>query len=418
MISPIKHSFLIATLIALGASVSDAQNLEEAFARGKVSGDLRAFWYDGQRDLRTDRTALSVGGILSYRTAPMNGVQANVSFFSSNGITSLTQMPESGQTSNLKSDGSAINLLGEASLSYTYEDTVVTYGRQRLNTPLTNDYYNRMLPNSFEALTVENTSVPEITFRAAYITKWKYKDSDRFISPTENFGFHRNIMMIGAASQKWGIKNEVYDYYVPDAMNALYVQSESPKLLSENSLFNISGAVQYLKEDGVGNRLIGLSSTYLVGAKLGLHYGDWSLTGLFTQIGDQSLVGSGGRYAKMGWGGFITYTDFQIDGETENAGAAAYGGVLTHRFDKTFEASLKYLRINQSDAKQSNPHSLTDNPRPDSDEYNVDATYQPMKSFRLRCRLAYIDYDVESTVVYKNRSYDEVNTRIIADFMF
>jgi len=410
--------YSISTLAFILPLLLQGETLHDTFANGKVSGDIRAFWYDGQRDLRTDRTALTVGGILSYQTAPLYGIRGNASFFSSNGITSLTQMPESGQTSNLKSDGSAINVLGEAALSYTYDDTVVKYGRQRLNTPLTNDYYNRMLPNSFEALTLENRSIADVTLKGAYITKWKYKDSDRFISPTKNYGFHRDILMLGATSQKGGMKNEVYDYYIPDVMNALYIQSETPKILPDNSPFNISGAVQYLKENGVGDELIGLSSTYLIGTKLGLHYGDWSLTGLFTQIGDQSLAGTGGRYAKMGWGGFITYTDFQIDGETENAGAVAYGAVLTHRFDKTLEASLKYLRINQSDAKQSNPCSLTDNPRPDSDEYNFDTTYQPTKEIRLRCRLAYINYNPESTNLYKNRAYDEVNTRIIADYLF
>ncbi len=410
--------YLLSTLIFILPLLLQGKTLDDAFKNGKASGDLRAFWYDGDRDLKVNRTALTVGGILSYQTAPFYGVQANASFFSSNGITSLTQMPESGQTSNLKSDGSSINVLGEAALSYTYNDTLVKYGRQRLNTPLTNDYYNRMLPNSFEALTLENRSIADVTLKGAYITKWKYKDSDRFISPAENYGFHRDIVMLGGVMKKGGSTNEVYDYYIPDVMNALYIQSETPKILPESSPFNISGAIQFLKEDGVGDELIKLSSTYLIGTKLGLHYNDWSLTGLFTQIGDQSLAGTGGRYAKMGWGGFITYTDFQIDGETENAGAVAYGAVVTHRFDKTLEASLKYLRIDQSDTKQSAPNSLTDNPRPDSDEYNLDATYQPTKEIRLRCRFAYIDYNPDTTNLYKNRAYDEFNTRIIADYMF
>ncbi len=414
----LHRSLLLTTMLVCTASLSNAESLYDVFKNEKASGQLRAFWYDGERDLRTNRTALTVGGILGYQTAPFYGVQANASFFSSNGITSLTQMPESGQTSNLKSDGSSINVLGEAALSYTYEDTLIKYGRQRLNTPLTNDYYNRMLPNSFEALTLENHSNPDVTLKGAYITKWKYKDSDRFISPTENYGFHRDIVMLGGVMKKRGNTNEVYDYYVPDVMNALYIQSETPKFLSESSPFNISGEVQYLKENGVGDKLIKLSSTYLIGTKLGVHYGDWSFTGLFTQIGDQSLAGTGGRYNKMGWGAFITYTDFQIDGETENAGALAYGGILTHRFDKTFEASLKYLQIDQSDSKQSSINSLTDNPRPDSDEYNFDATYQSTKSFRFRCRVAYIDYNPDTTDFYKNLAYDEYNTRIIADYLF
>ena len=139
---------------------------------------------------------------------------------------------------------------------------------------------------------------------------------------------------------------------------------------------------------------------------------------LYALIGDQSLLGSGGRYEKMGWGAFITYTDLQIDGESENAGAEAYGSVLTYRPDSTFEISAKYMRIDQSDAIQSNPASLTQNPRPDSDEVNIDATYQPRKEFRLRTRFALIDYDSSSTSLYQSKAYDETNVRIIADYLF
>ncbi|MDO9056986.1 MAG: porin, partial [Sulfuricurvum sp.] len=61
---------------------------------------------------------------------------------------------------------------------------------------------------------------------------------------------------------------------------------------------------------------------------------------------------------------------------------------------------------------------LTQNPRPDSDEVNIDATYQPRKEFRLRTRLARINYERDSTSLYQNKAYDETNVRIIADYMF
>ena len=149
----LKRSLLLSLLLSLSSS---AQELEDIFKEGKVSGQLRAFWYDGDRELRIDRTALTLGGILSYKTAPYEGFSGGVSFFSSNGVTSLTEMPESGQTHNLNPDGSSINTLGEAYLQYSAHDTLIRYGRQRLDLPLANDYYNRMLPNSFEALSIEN----------------------------------------------------------------------------------------------------------------------------------------------------------------------------------------------------------------------------------------------------------------------
>jgi hypothetical protein len=141
---------------------------------------------------------------------------------------------------------------------------------------------------------------------------------------------------------------------------------------------------------------------------------------LFSSNGITSLthMPESARYEKMGWSAFITYTDLQIDGESENGGAEAYGTVLTYRPASTFEISAKYMRINQSDSVQSNPASLTQNPRPDSDEYNLDATYQPRKEFRLRTRLAHINYAPESTMMFKNKAYDENNVRIIADYLF
>lgn len=398
---------------------SHANSLDAIFANGKISGNLRAFWYDGDRELRIDRTALTVGGILSYKTAPYQGISGGVSLFSSNGITSLTEMPESGQTHNLNLDGSSINTLGEAYLQYSTHDTLVKVGRQRLDLPLANDYYNRMLPNSFEALSVENCSLKDLTFKGAYITGWKYKGSDTFVSPTYTYGVDRDIAVLGTIYTPSSTqKVELYNTYVRDVMNAPYLQVTDNAIWKSSDGITFSGALQYLNERSIGDKVAGNIGTYLIGLRGTLSRGEWSLSALYTRIGDQSLLGSGGRYEKMGWGGFITYTDLQIDGESENAHAQAYGPVLTYRPASTFEISAKYMHIDQSDPVQSDPHSLTLNPRPDSDEYNIDATYQPTKAFRLRTRLALIDYISGSTSVYKNKAYDETNVRIIADYLF
>lgn len=410
----VKRSLLLSLFLTLSSS---AQSLEDSFKGGKVSGNLRAFWYDGDRELRIDRTALTVGGILSYKTAPYEGLSGGVSFFSSNAITSLTHMPESGQTQNLNLDGTSINTLGEAYLRYSSHSTMITIGRQRLNLPLTNDYYNRMLPNSFEALNIENRSIPEITLKAAYITGWKYKASDSFVSPTDTFGIHRDIAVFGGAYTPIdSLKIECYDTYVKDVMHAPYLQiiDDTIHTFSTGAVF--SGALQYLNERSSGRGLLGEIDTYLFGLRGTITQGPWSLSTLYTHVGHQSLLGTGGRYERMGWGAFLTYTDLQIDGESENAGSNAYGGVLMFRPDKRFEISGKYMHIDQSDTIQSNPEALCQSPRPDSDEYNIDATYQSPHHWQIRTRLARIDYKSEG--LYKANAFDESNIRIIADYFF
>ncbi|HEX5711469.1 MAG TPA: OprD family outer membrane porin [Sulfuricurvum sp.] len=413
----LNRSLLFITLFACTPLLSNAQSLDEVFQNGKASGQLRAFWYDGNRELRIDRTALTLGGILSYQTADWEGLSGGVSFFSSNGVTSLTEMPESGQTHNLNPDGTSINTLGEAYLQYAGHDTLIKYGRQRLDLPLANDYYNRMLPNSFEAFYAENRSLADITLKAAYVTSWKYKGDDTFRSPTYALEIDRNIAVLGAVYLSTeAIKIDFYDTYVRDVMNVPYLQLTHSALWHFSNGSVLSGGIEYLNEHAVGSKAAGEIDTYLLGLKASLAQGEWSFTALYTEIGDQALLGTGGRYERMGWGGFITYTDLQIDGETENAGAKAYGGVILYRPYSSFEISTKYMRIDQSDSAQSDPSSLTPNPRPDSDEYDIDATYQPRKEFRLRTRLARIDYD--STGLYRNNAFDETNVRIIADYLF
>jgi len=413
-----KRSLLLAAMMMVSVSCG-AENIEEIFKGGKVSGQLRAFWFDGERELRMDRTALTLGGILSYQTAPIAGFSGGASFFSSNGITSLTHMPESGQTHNLNLDGSSINTLGEAYLQYKGGDTSIKAGRQRLDLPLSNDYYNRMLPNSFEALSLENRSVGNTVLKAAYITGWKYKASDTFVSATYALGIERDIAVVGAVYTPGpSLKFELYDTYVRDVMNAPYLQIIDNAIWKFSDGTTLSGGVQYLSETSIGLQAAGEMDTYLLGIRGSVTKAQWSLSALYTRIGDQSLQGSGGRYEKMGWGGFITYTDLQIDGESENGGAEAYGAIAAYRPSSDFDIAAKYMRIDQNDAIQSNPSSLTLNPRPDSDEYNIDATYQPSKAFRLRTRLARIDYDSGSTELYKAKAYDETNVRIIADYLF
>lgn len=397
--------------------ISHAQNLEDVFREGKISGQFRTFLYDGQREKRIDRRALTMGGILSYETAPYEGFSAGASFFSSNGVTPYTKMPESAQTQNLNLDGSSINTLGEAYLRYRFEDTILTYGRQRLNFPLANDYYNRMLPNSFEAFSFETSRFENLVLKGSYITGWKYKASDTFVSPTSFYGFKSDMAIFGGHYvPNKTMKIDLYDTLVPNVMHAPYVQVTDSDIYTFSSGMVFSGAMQYLHEWSSGDERLGNIDTYLLGLRATVTQGPISLSSLFTHVGHQTLLGTGGRYERMGWGAFLTYTDLQIDGESENGGSNAYGAVLTYRKNSAFEISAKYMHIDQSESVQSSPDSMTQSPRPDSDEYNIDSTYQIIKQFQVRTRLARIDYADKG--IYKNNAFDENNIRIIADYSF
>lgn len=82
-----KRSLVLAALLSAGVSVS-ADTITEAFAQGKASGELKAFYinrtYDGV--LTQTRDGLSVGGHLNYNTAKYYGFDVGATFYTTNKV--------------------------------------------------------------------------------------------------------------------------------------------------------------------------------------------------------------------------------------------------------------------------------------------------------------------------------------------
>ncbi len=417
----------LAAIVAFGASMASADDLQTSLSSGKVTADIKAFYFDGDRDNRTDRTALAIGGILKYESASYYGFKVGAAWYYSTdmlrkglqtaekgvGTGNMVTKDVAGNTEMVNSDGSTISTLGEAYLQFNAtENTMVKYGRQRLNTPLANDYYNRFLPNSFQGLVVANTDISDTTLLGAHLTKWKYKASDKFIGMTEGVGLDEDVMMIAAINKSIpNTKLQAYYYMVPDVANAFYFQANNPKLMTFDG-GSICGAFQYLNQQDAGDAQAGELDTYLVGAKLGIKFNNFKITGMYDQVGDDTIIGSGTSYSALGWSKFINFTDIQIDGEALNAGAVSYGGVFGYDFKNGLKPALKFVHIEQDLDKQA-ASAFTGNSRPSSDEWNVDIKYKIDKVSKVRVRYAVIDY--EST--HKNE-FDETNVRIIYDYKF
>ena len=398
------------------SSLVAGDNVSDMLKNGKVSGDLKAFYFNGDRDNREDRVAFAIGGILKYETADYNGLKFGTSFFSSHSLGLNSDNKEAGNTDLLQDDGSSIDVLGEAYLQYTQGKTTIKVGRQRLATPLANDYYNRFLPNSFEALVLINKNLPNTTLIGAYVTKWKYKDSEKFKGMLSGVGLDKNIQMLSAIYT--GIPNtkiQVFDYYIPDTLNAFYFQANNKNLFDLGNNFKLCGAIQYLNEVDVGDNLAGKIDTNMFGFKLGLSKDNFKLTALYSKIGDGNLLGTGNGYSKLGWSKFLPFTDIQIDGETENNGAEAMGFVLAYNWSglglKDLKTYFKYVTIDQDTTKNVS--------RGDSNEWNIDIKYKINPKNKIRVRYANINYDnyIQASNG-KNREYDEDNLRVIYDFKF
>ena len=172
-------------------------SIGEMFTEGDVYGRIRSNMFrwdwDAEKSGTTkDNTMWGLGGSLVYKTAFFNGFGATAGFYGTipldpeNNINGIgTNYGKAGKdTYRTRSDGSeaAIGVVAEAYGEYKAGKTNVKVGRQGIDSIMlaTND--TKMIPNTFEAATVENKDIPNTKVRAGYIMAQKLRDHQEFHS--------------------------------------------------------------------------------------------------------------------------------------------------------------------------------------------------------------------------------------------
>ena len=136
-------------------------------------GDLD--WYNG------DSSALGAAVTVDVSHKIMDGITGNLS-----GVGYSNLMNESisfggfeGWTDNPKDTGAFLNV---ANITATYGDTTLVLGRQLMNTPQISGFDWLLAIGSYEAYTILNTSIPNVTLTASYITEFRGVNSgDDFV---------------------------------------------------------------------------------------------------------------------------------------------------------------------------------------------------------------------------------------------
>ncbi len=213
--APFKHSLKPNMIHIYNEQPGDASNFKEIFTKGMWYGRLRTHLFVDTwghelqikgKDIRKDSTIVGVGGSLTYKTAYYNGFGATAGFYFTNGIGNLgsdeAYLYKAGKDTfnryDRLTDGKTyIATFAEAYLEYRYSHTDVKVGRQIFETFLTKSNDGKMIPNTFEGLTVTTDDLPDTTFKAAYFTRQKLRDHSSF----------HHVLATGY------VKDEPYSYY-------------------------------------------------------------------------------------------------------------------------------------------------------------------------------------------------------------
>ena len=264
---------------------SQARQLEHALTKGKASLRLRSFFIDQDLDQGPVQRTLAVGGWFSYRTAEFHGLRAGFSLATAQPF--IYDDPAEGGAGALPSDQSGLVVFSHAYLTAALGKTELSLFRQTLNTPFLDQEDDRLIPTSYEAYGLRNTSLPHTKIELFYVHGIKLQDSDTFQSMTKAAGLSEDeglVYLGGRYAPSDGRFMDAYNYFCPQYMNTFYWEADYALQLPAG--FTFTPALQYIDQRSVGDALGGSFSTYAVGAKGQLDWRGFSLVLAYNHVAD------------------------------------------------------------------------------------------------------------------------------------
>jgi hypothetical protein len=169
---------------------------------GKVHGQIRAFMMteDNQEPLH-DYEATAMSGKLLYSTPPWNNWQATIGAYTTHFITDNISSQNTEPLANNKNsryvvglvdstnyDASSVTNIGEAYLQYKKNQTSLTVGRMKLDTPFVNPQDGRMIPTFEQGVWVTSALSPQINIQMGYINAFWTRNTPEWKSVEDSLG--------------------------------------------------------------------------------------------------------------------------------------------------------------------------------------------------------------------------------------
>ncbi len=214
-----------------------AESLAHALSNMQTDGMVRLGYQSHEVDNETN-TEFALGLKLHFETAPYYGVQAGATLFTSqgNGEEGFEGIPF------FDENNEDYAILGEAYLKGRYSETILVLGRQSFDTPFADSDDIGMVPNTFEALTLLNTSLKDTTIFLSQVQKWSGVDSE---APGRFSNVHGNDGMQIAGITYEGMDKTILSgwfYHLKDEVKISYLEANYE---DETDRFTYGAALQY-----------------------------------------------------------------------------------------------------------------------------------------------------------------------------
>lgn len=276
-------------------------------------GDLD--WYNG------DSSALGAAVTLDVSHKITDNVTANVTAV---GFTNLTNSYSNPDVWNMFEGEETAAFLNVANITATYFDTNFILGRQLLDTPMVKSFDWLLAPGAFEAYTVVNNSISNLTLVGSYIEAYRQNGSG-----TDFADLDGDTWTVGASysnafdASVWYYNNDNYGYtqfygdagykFGPVSLAAQYVDTDWDMMDSstaygvkaETTLAGFNLAAAYV---GVEDEVVGFVDWD------GLYTSMW-MTPASISVGDSWMVSAGTEFSGLSVSAAYAY--YEYENETE-----------------------------------------------------------------------------------------------------
>jgi len=336
-----KLSLAAVIVAGLTSSSFAADTLADAFKNGKVSGELRAWYF--ARDTgdavvsakKGDADIINTGLILGYITDQFYGFKMGATF-QSNFAPFADEDAKKVFVSDMWGSGA---VLSEAYLQYNAKNTMVKIGRQFISTPLIAGSGSRMIKQSFEGAVISNTDLPGTTLAAGYVDKWQSRtDGSGNVADFTDIGTNNDgaYMVLAINKSIPGLTVTGQWAQVTDLADILYAELAYAGKMSD---FKYGLAAQYIATD---YDAAASDDSSLYGLKASLGMGAFNMYVAYAEVDGDGTVSQNG-----GVGGADPIYTAQIIGSGEySAGSKGYAIDANYEVVKGAKVGARYSDIN------------------------------------------------------------------------
>ncbi len=345
----------------------------------------RSYYFDRQRENTPDSVAAAYGGWLSFRSGDWHDrVSANATLFT----TQRLYGPDDKDGTLLLGEGQeGFWVLGEANIGIRLTDDIsAKLYRQTFNLPYLNRNDGRMVPNTFEAYSLNKRLGDRWAFVGAHVTQMKLRNSDDFVSMSEAAGFDDEDEPLSVASARYDFNDEfnigaTYQY-AWEFMETFYAEANALWRFGDDLALRFGA--QYTGQESVGDEIGGDFDTHVYGAKVAAGYRNAILSVAFSSTDNTRI--------RNPYGGYPGYLSLMIQ-SFNRAKEDGWLVGLSYDFSRIGVPGLSGF-INYADGDTPDNGPLAS---PDQIEFDVTLDYRfqsrPLQGFWLRARAATLDQE-------------------------